>query len=672
MFRLSLITILMAAVMLACSTEDKTTRKVSYESFENYPEYSGKDLGAIVSEGHTSFKLFAPEAEQVKVNLYQSGHNGELMESHAMQAAENGTWSLMLHEELHGVYYTFQTKYAGSWNEEAVDPYAKSAGVNGLRGMILDMKQTDPEGWSEDKRPALADFSDIILYELHVRDISSHPSSGIEAKGKFMGLVESGSKSPDGLSTGIDHIADLGVTHVHILPAFDYRSVDESGNLDAQFNWGYDPVNYNMPEGSYSSNPADGEARVREFKAMVKGFHDRGIRVIMDVVYNHTGPSQNSSFNHLVPDYYYRQWEDGKWSDASACGNETASDRYMFRKYIVESVAYWANEYHVDGFRFDLMGIHDIETMNAVTDTLAKIDPSLFVYGEGWTAADSPLPEPNRALKAHAKQMPRVAVFSDDMRDGIKGHWSNYKEKGFVSGKSGLEESVKFGVVGAIDHPEIDYSKVNYSQEAYANNPAQVINYVSCHDNHTLMDKLHESNPGADHGELMAMGRLANTIVLTSQGVPFLHAGVEMGRTKQGVENSYNAPDSINQIRWEWKKENLDLYEYYKGLIALRKSHPAFTMGETGLIQKGLKFAEINKDNVVAYTLDGELAGDTWNEVFCAFNGNGKSVNIQLPEGKWRVVCDGKIVNPDGVKAMRDQSGVLNAAPRSAYILYKL
>ncbi|MEL6926120.1 MAG: type I pullulanase, partial [Bacteroidota bacterium] len=436
--------------------------------------------------------------------------------------------------------------------------YAKAVGVNGKRAAIIDFAETDPEGWSADQRPVLAGPNDIILYELHVRDITSHPSAGSSYPKKFLGLVETGTKSLEGLATGIDHIKEMGVTHVHLLPSYDFLSVNEADPKLETFNWGYDPQNYSVPEGSYATDPFDPMSRIREFKQMVKGFHDNGIRVILDVVYNHTGVTENSNFNLSAPGYYYRHNEDGSWSDASACGNETASERPMMRRYMLESLKWWVEEYHLDGFRFDLMAIHDIETMNEISKELKAIEPSLFLYGEGWTAGGSPLPDERKAVKANAMQLDDVAVFCDDLRDGIKGSVFEDKDGGWLSGKGELKESIKFGVVAATEHPQIDYSKVNYSKAAFSPKPVQTINYVSCHDNNTLYDKLNIANEGLEAEDIQQMHRLANAIVLTSQGVPFLHAGVEMMRSKGGEHNSYNLPDAVNQIDWSAKKKYAD------------------------------------------------------------------------------------------------------------------
>ncbi len=611
--------------------------KPRYESYEDYPVYDGPDLGLTLGPNGVQVRLWAPTADSVRFRLYEQDLGGVPFRTLDMERAESGTWTLQLPKTTMGNYYTFQTKVEGEWHQEVPDPYAYAVGTNGRRGQLVDLAATNPAGWEADRRPSLAHPTDIVLYELHVRDLSTHPSSGIVHKGKFLGFTEAGTKSPQGLTTGLDHLTEMGITHVHLLPAFDFRSVDETRLSEQAFNWGYDPQNYNTPEGSYATDPADGRVRIREFKQMVQALHERGIRVVMDVVYNHTGYTEESLFNQLVPGYYYRQNEDGGFSDASACGNETASERPMVRKMIVESVLFWAREYHVDGFRFDLMGIHDIETMNAVARALREVDPTIFVYGEGWTAGPTPLPDDQLALKKNTHRLDGVAAFSDDLRDGLKGSVFEHEETGFVSGKAGLEESIKFGLVASTPHPQVNYAEVNYSDTAWAAQPAQTISYVSCHDNHTLWDKLDLSRPDASANDRKKMHRLALTIVLTAQGVPFLHAGTEMLRTKYGEENSYQSPDSINQIRWGWKSEHLDMVEYVRRLIALRKAHPAFRMRTTDQIAEHLRFLDVAVPNVVAYRLNGAAAGDSWRDLWVAYNGSAEPQSLPLPEGSWKV-----------------------------------
>lgn len=640
-----------------------------YTSVNDYPVYEGKDLGFQYSPEQTSFRLWSPAASSVKLHLYEKGNGDNLIASYRMKRSENGTWTYTISGDRKNRYYTFQVQQQGSWKQEKPDPYAKAVGVNGHRSMILDMSETDPTGWENDQRPALVSYNDIIIYELQVRDMSIHQSSGIQNKGKFTGLAETGTTNPDGLSTGLDHIKELGVTHVHLLPVFDHRSIDETRLDEAQFNWGYDPLNYNVPEGSFATDPYDGRVRIKEFKQMVQAMHTKGLRVILDVVYNHTGQTEYSNFNQLVPDYYYRQNEDGSFSDASACGNETASERAMMRKYIIESVKYWVEEYHLDGFRFDLMGIHDIETMNQVSRELRAIDPSIFVYGEGWTAGQSPLPYEQQALKAHTTCLDQVAAFSDDLRDGLKGSVFEHEDRGFVSGKPGMKESIKFGIVASTEHPQVNYEAVNYSDAAWSPRPSQTISYASCHDNHTLFDKLTISIPDTGEEEIIKMHKLAETIVLTSQGVAFVHAGMEMLRTKQGVENSFESPDEINQIDWNRKTQYKEVFDYYKGLIALRKSHPAFRMPTTEMVQNHLEFLDTADENTLMYRLKDHANGDAWKDVLVVLNGNELNKTLSIPEGPWRLVVDGQKA---GEKILRTVSGkVLTIPGRTAFVLYK-
>jgi pullulanase len=555
-----------------------------------------------------------------------------------------GTWTASINRDIAGKFYTFRIMVNGKWNNEVPDPYAKSVGVNGRRAMVVDLARTNPEGWNKDKTTPMTSKTNAVIYELHVRDASISPGSGIKQKGKYLGLTEKGTRNSDGMSTGLDHLIEMGVTHIHLLPCFDFYSVDESTPDKAQYNWGYDPLNYNVPEGSYATNAEDGITRIKEFKQLIKTFHDNGLKVIMDVVYNHTRLTEDSWFNQLVPGYYYRHDAKGAFSNATACNNETASERPMFRKFMLESVKYWVEEYHVDGFRFDLMGVHDIETMNLISKQLHELKPDILLYGEGWTAGPSPLPEEKRAVKKNAHLLKDIAVFSDDIRDGIKGSVFEFEDKGFASGKSGMEESIKFGVVGAMQHPQVKYSKVNYSKAAYAGYPWNVISYCECHDNHVLADKLMISARTNSNLERREMQKLALGIVLTSQGISFLHAGTEFLRSKNGVENSFESGDTINRINWELKARNRDVFEFVKGMIAMRKAHPAFRMTDANLVRKGIKFLQ-DRNNFVSYTIGGNAAGDSWKNIFVLYNGNAESREFKFPPGKWKVhVQNNKIV----------------------------
>lgn len=636
-------------------------------SFEEYPVYNGNDLGVHYSNEETVFKVWAPVATEVVLRLFESSDGGEAISTHQLNKTINGVWQITISKNIKDKFYTFQVLNEGKWSLETPDIYVKAVGVNGKRGMIIDLLETNPANWEEDKRPVLKNFNDIIIYESHVRDISISKNSGIKHKGKFLGLTETGTKNTEEASTGLDHMKELGITHIHLLPSFDFNSVDESKLELNKYNWGYDPVHYNVPEGSFSTDPYDGKVRIREFKQMVQSLHANGIRVILDVVYNHTA-HLNTTFNQFAPGYFYRHKPDGSYSDASACGNETASERAMMRKFIVESVVYWAKEYHLDGFRFDLMGIHDIETMNQVSEALHKIDPTIFIYGEGWTAGASPLAEDLRAVKKNTFKLNKIAAFSDDIRDGLRGPFHNTKQSGFVSAVKGNAESVKFGIVASTQHPQVNYEKVNHSKASWAAEPYQTINYVSCHDDPTLFDRLAESNPGTPEAELIKMDKLAQTVVLTSQGVVFLHSGAEMLRTKFGVHNSYNSPDSINEIDWSRKTKYKNVIDYYKGVVTLRKNHPAFRMTSTKMIQDHLKFIDTSDDLFIAYKISDHANGDQWKDIIILLNGDKTNKRFHLPSGNWTLIADGQTINENGLTQL---SSEIIIPATTGFVLYK-
>lgn len=660
--------------VIACQSNSNTnpnvmtTQPTGITDYANYPAYDGEDLGVVANASESRFKLWSPMADSVALNIYENGVGNEAVSRHEMVADKsNGTWSVALKGDYMGKFYTFQVMIEGRWLDETPGVWAKAVGVNGTRAAIIDLETTNPEGWNADKGPALAHNTDAVIYEMHHRDFSVHANSGITNKGKFVALLENGTLSLNGEKTGIDHLKELGVTHVHILPSYDYNSVDETQLPSNKYNWGYDPINYNVPEGSYSTNPACPVTRIREMKMMIQALHNAGIGVIMDVVYNHTGITQGSNFELTAPGYYYRQREDGSFSDASGCGNETASDRRQMRNFMVNSIKYWMNEYHIDGFRFDLMAIHDIETMNAIAEAANAINPDVIIYGEGWTAGDSPLSVERRALKEHVNKMPDIAVFSDDIRDAVKGHYSNASDPGFASGKPGNEETVKFGIVGATAHPQIDFTKCNNSKFGYANHPVQVVNYVSCHDDLCLTDKLSKSMPKATEEERIAVAKLAQTIVLTSQGIPFIFTGEEIFRNKKGVHNSYNSPDSINAIDWNQKQQYRDLFDYYKGLIELRKQHPAFRMTTAEDVAENIVFDGVTKPNLISYSIKNNANGDSWNEIKVILNGATEANIVEVPAGTWTVVVkDGK-VSPEGIET--SEGGKVSVSPRTALIL---
>ena len=639
-------------------------------AYASLPAYNGDDLELKVDNKGTHFTLWSPEAQAAQVLLYDTDRNTPSIQTLDMTKSDNGTWRVTSPKQLYGKFYTFRIKYNGKWLDETPGVWAKAVGTNGRRAAIIDFATTNPIGWESDKGPEIGSIADVIIYEMHHRDFSIHPSSGIVNKGKFLALTEQGTRSLLGDKTGIDHLKELGITHVHILPSYDYNSVDESQLPENKYNWGYDPYNYNVPEGSYSTNPSNPTTRILEMKQMIKALHDAGIGVIMDVVYNHTANNDDSNFSLTAPHYYYRYRQDGTYSDASGCGNETASEREQMRNYIVNSVKYWAEEYHIDGFRFDLMAIHDTETMNKVAKTLKEVNPRIFVYGEGWTCGDSPLPVERRALKENVAKMEGIAVFSDDLRDAVKGHYSNGENKGFATNAPGNKETVKIGIVASTAHPQVDYSKGNNSKFAYATAPTQIINYVSCHDDYSLTDKLNVSMKGASEDEKMRAARLAQTIVFTSQGTPFMFAGEEVFRNKKGIHNTYNRPDSVNAIDWTLKNKNAEQFNYYCELTKLRKAHPAFRMTTAEAIAKHIVFDNVKGENLISYSIKDNANGDSWKEIKLVFNGSNEAQEVKIKKGEWIIVAqDGKL-KADGMGSTK--GGKMTVAPTSALILARV
>lgn len=632
---------------------------------------------------HTTFKLIAPDnAKQVVLNLYKGGDvatDKKPLATKKMKHVGKNLWTTTVSGDLKGRFYTFNMGKG-----ETPGVFAKAVGVNGKRGAIINMRSTDPEGWSNDhilsveatpNSSQITPHSSLLtpnytVYELHFRDFSiarninldpqefTVKRMGTKYPGKFLALTE---------PWAIDYLKDLGVGAVHILPSFDYASVDETKLDQPQYNWGYDPLNYNVPEGSYSTNPYDPATRIREFKEMVQALHKAGIRVILDVVYNHTFDLDNSNFQRTWPNAYYRFTKDGKPSDGSGCGNETASDKAVMRQFMLQSVKYWAEEYHIDGFRFDLMGVHDIETMNEIRKELTAINPNIFIYGEGWSAGQCAYPTEKLAVKANTSQMPGIAAFCDDLRDALRGPFSDDHKGAFLAGLAGSEESVKAGITGMTEHPQVDYTKVNYSKKPWATEPTQCINYVSCHDDMCLVDRLKASIPGITTDELIRLDELAQTVVFTSQGVPFMLSGEEMLRDKKGVHNSFNSPDSINELNWNNPLRYPQLFSYYKNLIALRNHHPAFRLGKTQLVQKHLEFLP-SQDCLVAYRLKDHAGGDAWKDIIVIFNANKEARQVTVPDGTYTVVCKNGKIDEGGLETVSGTQVTVN--PQSALILH--
>ena len=610
----------------------------------------------------TTFQLFAPaDAKKVVVRIYKDGQGGKALKTIKM-TQKDGIWTATVAGDLMNKFYTFDMGRG-----ECPGVFAKAVGVNGKRGAIIDREKTFPEHWCCDEHPIIKSPADLVIYELHHRDFSiARPDA--KYPGKFMALTE---------PWAIEHLKSLGVNAVHILPSYDYGSVDETRLSDNKYNWGYDPVNYNVPEGGYSTNPYDPYCRIREFKEMVNALHEAGIAVILDVVFNHTYDIEHSNFQRTYPDYYYRKTADGQYSNGSGCGNETASDQPMMRQFMIESVKYWYNEYRVDGFRFDLMGCHDIETMNAIRAELNKLDPSILIYGEGWSAGACALPNEKLGMKANIPQMPGIAAFSDEMRDALRGPFSDDTVSGWLgrlnTHKPGQfagdveVESLKFGIVGGIQHPQVNMKKVNYSQKPWALEPTQMLAYVSCHDDMCLVDRLKASIPKLKEDELIRLDLLAQTAVFTSQGVPFMLSGEELLRTKQGVHNSFESPDSINRLDWSNKERYPQVFKYYSDLIALRRNHPAFRLGDANLVRKHLEFLEA-PDGVVAFQLKNYAGRDDWRNIIVILNPSRKTATVNIPKGMYTVVCKDGEINEDSTEKIFGRRTTVS--PQSALILH--
>lgn len=640
----------------------------------------------IYSKVKTLFKLNAPttvnldgmtgattqidKKKQVEIHIYDDGQGGKAIKTIKMKASGENRWEATVKGDLKGKFYTFDIGKG-----ETPGVFAKAVGVNGMRGAIVDMAETNPQGWENDQRPVIQSPADLVIYEMHWRDFSIDVSSGLKNKGKFLALTE---------PKAIEHLKNLGVNAVHILPSFDYASVDETKLDTPQYNWGYDPKNYNVPEGSYSTDPYNPVTRIKEFKQMVQALHKAGIRVILDVVYNHTFNIDHSNFQLTYPDMYYRKTADGKYSDGSGCGNETASEKPLMREFMLESVKYWIDEYHIDGFRFDLMGVHDIETMQQIRAEVNKIDPSIYIYGEGWSAGSCAYPVDKLAMKANAQQLNGIAAFSDDMRDALRGPFSDDHKGALLAGIPGEEESLKFGIVGGIAHPQVDMTKVNYDKKPWTNNPTEQISYVSCHDDMCLVDRLKASIPSLTDknipekertAELIRIDQLAQTAVFTSQGVPFILSGEEMLRDKKGVHNSYNSPDSINHLDWNNLQRYPQLFTYYKNLIQLRKNHPAFRLATGDKVRQHLEFLpavnskDVKQDCLVGFLLKDLQEIDAWKTIVVIYNFNKEAKEMAIPEGNYTIACCNGAIDEAGLGEVSGKEVLVDG--QSALILFQ-
>lgn len=620
------------------------------QEFEEAFHYPGSDLGFSYSPSSTSFRVWAPTATAAELLVYSSDSEKTAGLVVPMTKGEKGTWTANLAGDQHLTIYNFQVKLGERWIE-AVDPYARAATINGTKGVVFDAAKTNPTGWLTHSKPKFSGVAtDAVFYELHVRDLSVDSSSGISQKGKFLGLTEAGTKTPDGKTkTGIDAIVDLGITHLQLLPIYDYKTVDETRN--DQFNWGYDPLNFNVPEGSYSTKPAEPLNRITELKTTIQYLHSRGIRVVMDVVYNHVFDAGTHSFERLVPGYFFRKEADGSFANGTGVGNEIASDRSMARKYIVESSLYWAKEYKLDGFRFDLMGIIDFETMNQVRDGVDKIDRTFLIIGEGWQMGTKLAPG-MKANQVNAYKMPRIAHFNDGIRDGLKGDVFKSLENGWASGRNSLKFEVMAGITGETE------SGTNVKGSWGPMNPEQSVSYVEAHDNLTLFDKLVISMPGSTDAERKRVFGLASSTAILAQGVPFIHAGQEFMRTKNGDENSYKSSDAVNSLKWTEVTRNKDMVNYFKGLIQIRKANSAFRMSKAPQVAKGMRFSTTAPD-VIAYSLDASKQPNGTKRIFVIHNAAKTAKVVKLPaSGAWRILAQGLVAKPGGIRTLSRASSV--------------
>ena len=647
MGKLKLIFMSAVALMMAASCAERSVDSIPQAPLEE----------CVYNGDKTEFSVWAPTAEAARVKLYDSASDTLAFATVDMKLRKGGLWKAVVKEDLKGAFYAFQVKHEGEWLEETAGIAAKAVGVNGWRGAVIDWAETNPEGWAEDKSPEIKP-SDIIVYEMHHRDFSVHQTSGVSNKGKYLALTEQGTKNPDGLATGIDHLKELGVTYVQLLPSTDFITVNEAHLENNQYNWGYDPFNYNAVEGSYSTDPFNPVIRIREFKQMIQSLHAAGFRVILDVVYNHTTDASKTGFERTMPGYFYRMAEDGSFYNGSGCGNETASERAMFRKYMIESLEWWMKEYHIDGFRFDLMAIHDIDTMNEISERLHAIDPSVVIYGEGWAAMAPAYPAEQIALKVNTHMLDRIGAFSDNIRDAVRGPLG-CENAGFMDGVEGKKADLMFGIAGGVQHPQV-------TVERWTNNPLQHVSYVSCHDDHCLRDRLEEATKASEKKRL-DMVKLAQTAVYTSQGLPFIFAGEELYRHKQGVKNSYNKPDSINAIDWTYKTRYKDLVDYYAALAAIRHAHPGFCLGDAELVREKLSFIDVDDPCVVAFRIDGLEGIDSAKSLTVLLNGSKKPAAVNIPQGQYVVLAQNGQADVNGVGAYTGNTIIAN--PTSATIL---
>ena len=621
-----------------------------------------------VSASGVAFKVWSPGAEAVNLYLYTSDGAEVPWRVEPLRRLSDGFWGVSLSPDVQHHYYEFRVQWHGRWLEPTPGVSAYAVGVNGRRGYITTLTAAEPAGWTADAPPPFSHPSDAVIYELHHRDFSASPDSGTQHHGRYLSLSQMGTRTPGGLYSCLSHLVELGVTHVHLMPSFDFASVDESRPDIPQYNWGYDPLNYNVPEGSYSTDAFDPLCRIREFRAMVMAIHQAGLRVVLDVVYNHTYTVDGSNFQRMAPDSFFRKNPDGTWAGGSGCGNETASERPCMRRFMIESLKHWMRDYHIDGFRFDVMGLHDVETMNQIVRELTAIDPAVLLYGEGWSCAPARLPQGQAVVKTAMARVQGVAAFGDELRDGMRGLWTDQHARGFLLGAPDSVMSVRFGITAGVYHPQVDYDKVYHAQAPWAVQPTQMVNYVGCHDDLCLADRIAATGgpmPVHVQRELCA---LAFAVLLTSQGIPFLAAGDEMMRSKYGDANSYKSGDAVNAISWALKDRNVELARFVQGLIALRRSRPHFRLHTAAEVAHCITFLHTTCPSLLSYKIASHAA---WLKghpaIYLFFNSSSRRRRVWVKRGGYMVLCRGLAVSASGLGV--SHGGYLTIPARSALIL---
>lgn len=640
---------LLAVMALICSN-CTTLIKRTYKSFEDYPVPTGDLTEMEYTPTKSTFSFWSPNADEVRLMLFRNGESGHAYRTVHLQPGSDGMWSAVVEENLLNQYYTFNVKIKEKWHGDTPGLNAHAVSANGKRAAIIDVDAASPKGWERDARPAFYSPSRAIIYNLHLKDFSQDTTSNIRFRGRYLSLTQTGTHTVDGLSTGIDHLKELGVTHVQLMPVFDFADVNESDVRQSHYAYGSQPFNYNVPEGSYSTRPHVPASRIKEFKQMIMALHKAGIRVVMEVAYSHVADAASSNFEKAAPGYFFRM-NGKKMADGSGFGNETATERPMMRKFIVESIRYWMNEYHIDGFYFDMMGLMDLQTMRAVRDAATEVDSNILIYGDGTSPNKPMLSTDSLAVASNIFRAIGVGAYAHEFKNALFGPQKELHKIGFLGGVPGSEETLRFDMGGAIPNAQIKFYRVHEHKRAWAMEPTQCFNYLTSHDDYCLVDRLRASLSNVTPIQQMRLSEVAHTALLLSQGTPIIYCGDEMLRDKRMVRHSMNSSDTINAINWRLKGFNNELVEYIKGLIRLRRAHPAFRLGNADAVRKSMHFLPTDP-NVIAFSLNNHAGGDMWGTIIVAFNTTLKYAKIVVPEGVYTVVANNGKVYEGGLGRM--------------------